>query len=204
MRNYILLGFILALVLSGCSSGLSPSLSHSFDVASQELDEMLSEPATIAATVALIEERASSFPTSSFQILGSPEAHNTGLRNINFSRFDVALDGEDLHISYLLLPSQEDPTERIGELTVHPATEDLVTAKLLLTRTVDPDHGGDELDITRDDQLAVRRLSGNLRIDFADTCDQERPYTITFTPSPGHRFNAPRQIREGYQITIGE
>lgn len=204
MLRSVIAGLILSFTAVGCSSGLPPSLSHSFDVASQELDQMLAEPAIIAATAALVEQRIGELPRSQFALLGSTEARTTGLQSIKFSRFDVAPDGDNLQISYTLLPTQTDPTERIGELTIHPQSDDQVTAKLLLTRKVDPDHGGAELDIAQDDQLAVRRLSGNLRINFADTPDQERPYIMTFTPSPGHEYDARREIREGYQVVVSE
>lgn len=203
------------LLLSGCSASLSPAQRAALDRAGQEMDRQLTPAGQLAATAALIHAETGSFPETRFELLGSPQAGETGARQLNLSALQVETTGDAFRLSYVLLPTRADPTDRMGSFTLRPGPDEPhFEATVELLRREDPDHGGRPLFLAREDQFGVTRLSGHFHIDLGTVRDQAavgeagdlpldaQPYRITFTPSPAFLDEVPRELAEGYTVTL--
>jgi hypothetical protein len=208
-RLLLLLGSLL--LLSACAPALAPVQRAALYGLADELDAQLTPAGQLAATAALIAAERGQFPTSPFELLGSPQALVTGARNLNLSELTLTPEGEGVRLTYILLPRRDDPTDRIGSMLVRDAG-DQYEAQVALTRRDDPDHTGRPLDIAERDMVMVRRLDGRLCIDLAEVRREGppaevpldgRPYTITFTPSPGSGAARYPEIARGYRVTVG-
>jgi hypothetical protein len=217
VRTTLLLLSTSLLALAGCAPGLAPVDRAALDGAALDLDRQLTPAGQIAATAAAIAEARGEFPADRFALLGAPQAAETGARSLNLSALDVRATAEDVRIEYVLLPTRDDPTDRMGTLVITRRDEPgLFEAAVSLTRRDDPDHTGRQLDLTRRDQIAVRRLDGRFAIDLEVVERQAEvgpagdlplaapTYTITFTPSPGYEAQVPPELARGYTVTIAE
>lgn len=203
------------LLAAGCAPGLATTERAALDRAAVELDRQLAPAGQLAATAAMIHQRAGTFPATRFDLLGSREAAASGAQQLNLSALDVRAEADGMRIEYILLPTREDPTDRKGSLLVRPTGDGQFVAEVALTRRDDPDHTGRPLDLAHEDPVAVRRLDGRFAIDLSTVMEQaetgtagdlpltQEPYTITFTPSPGFAAGAPAELRRGYTVTIG-
>lgn len=202
MQRFVIPGLILSFTALGCSPGFPPSLSHSFDVATQELNERVEEAAIVAATVLMIYERTGEFPSTQFELLGSPEARITGLINIKLSDLVIYEDlrphwGIPFVLEYTLLPSQNNLTDRRGVIIVNSLYSN--SAAIMLSTWVDADHGGQRLDVAEAGQIAVRSVSGRLLIEINDGELNHKPYSYRFTPV----FEEDRRIfAEEYRVWV--
>ena len=205
------------LAVAACAPGLAPAERAALDRAAQDLDVQLTPAGQLAATAALIAEQRGTFPTDRFDLLGSPQAAQTHARTLNLSMLEVEANAEQVRIEYILLPTRADPTNRMGTLVVSMREEPgLYETSVSLTRRDDPDHTGRRLDLTRQDQIVVRRLDGRFAIDVERVAAQAAvgpagdlplaapSYTITFTPSPGAEGMVPPELADGYTVTIAE
>jgi hypothetical protein len=215
LSAFTLLGGLL--LLTACAPRLSPAERAALDRAAVEMDRQLTPAGQIAATAALIYEDEGRFPATQFELLGSRQAADTGARFRNFSALQVDATPERLTLRYTLLPTREDPTDRMGTIHLRPAEGDgQYQAEVELLRRVDPDHGGAFVPLATDGRIEVRRLSGHFHVDIdtvrrqaaanqaGDLPLQDKPYRITFTPSPPTATGFPPELERGYPVVIGD
>lgn len=192
-----------ALLIAGCAPALAPEQRAALDRAAEALDARLGPAATLAATAAAIHDRDGRFPDTPFALLADPIALETGARALNLSALDLEPQDGTLRLDYILLPTREDPTDRLGSLTIRPGTERAYAADVLLRRTEDPDHGGRPLPVERAEPFQVRQLSGRMALDLAAAAP-ERPYPVTFTPAPSpFAPELPTALGDGYTVRVG-
>ncbi len=204
-----------AALFSGCASTLPPDTRTALDGAAQALDAQLSPAGQLAATAVLIRERTGAFPTTRFELLGSPVAVETGARRLSLSHLSVEPTGGGVEIGFTLLPTAADPSDRSGRLalTERLAGDDCYTAGVSLRRTADPDFGGRPLPLVQEEDVRVRRADGRFCVDVERAAAQAAEgeagdlpldgptYTITFTPASGA---APPELAAGYTVTVSD
>ncbi len=217
ISRFVAVGLATILIgMTGCGPGISEHVEGALDRAAVDLDQQLTPAGQLAATAALIAENTGQFPTTQFELLGSREAAATGALQLNLSALDVNAYPDRLELDYILLPTRQDPTDRMGRLVITPADgEGQYEARVALDRRADPDHEDRRIALTEEDQVAVRRLEGRFCIDLdvvegqvATGAAGDLPlagtsYTVTFTPSPGFTRAVPRDLRDGYTVRVG-
>lgn len=204
------------LVLAGCAPTLSPVDRQALDRAGHEVAERLTPAGQLAATAVLIREDTGAFPATRFALLGSPQADATGARRLPLAAIDVERDGDALVIRYIPLPTLEDPTDRLGTVTIRPRGEDgLYAAAVELVRRVDADHTGRPIPLAREGVFEVWRLASTFAIDAAVVRARaavgevgalplhDEPYRIVFRPMVPEPGVIPPERAEGYAVTIG-
>jgi len=201
-----------ALLVSGCA-GLGTAAQDDLGQAAVDLGDQLEAPGLLAATTLLYHETNDRYPTTPFELLGSTAARETGLQQLGLSALSLEPDADGLTMTYTLLPSSDDPSDRFGTITV--AETDTVgtyDVGLLLERTADPDFSTRSLPLAREGQYAVVRARGTLCAEVATVRERVeageavgtppleagRQYTITFTATEG----AASELRDGYTVTL--
>ena len=203
---------LLALLFAGCA-GLSESAERDLDRAAVALDDQLDAPGLIAATAVLQHAARGSYPTDTFDLLGSREARETDLQRLPLSALAVSPDADGVTIRYTLLPTAADPSDRFGTLTIAETdTAGTYTVDVLMERIADPDFGGRSLPLAEEGQVAVVRAKGTLcaevealrarsgRETGEPPLDERTTYTVTFTPTDG--APAPPALRDGVTVTL--
>lgn len=211
-RLPFLLVLFAALLASGCA-GLDTAANDDLDRAAVDLGDQLEAPGLLAATTLLYHETNDRYPATPFELLGSTAARETGLQRLGLSDLRLEPDADGLTLTYTLLPSSADPSDRFGTITV--AETDTVgtyDVGLLLERTADPDFSNRSLPLAREGQYAVVRARGSLCAEVATVRERMqagetvgtppleagRQYTITFTATEG----AASELRDGYTVTL--
>ncbi len=134
------------------------------DRAAEAVVDDLRPLSLVAATAALIHERTGTYPSTPFELLGSPEAFRTGLRGVQFAELTVEAPGT---VAYRLAhPAVETQTERsaTATLTAEPDSARHVAEFEILARR-DADEGGTRIPLTVAELLEVRVARGRLCID---------------------------------------
>lgn len=201
-----------ALLLTGCA-GLDSAAQRDLDRAAATLGDQLDAPGLLAATTLLYHEANGRYPATSFELLGSPAARETGLQQLGLSDLSLAPEDDGLALRYTLLPTPADPSERFGTVTVAETdTAGTYDVDLLLERIADPDLAARSLPLTQEGNYAVVRARGTLCAEVATVrervrageavgeppLEEGRSYTVTFTSASG----AASELREGYTVTL--
>jgi hypothetical protein len=201
-----------ALLISGCA-GLDAASTDDLDRAAVDLGAQLDAPGLLAATTLLYHETNGRYPATPFELLGSTAARETGLQDLGLSALDLSTASDGLTLTYTLLPSPADPSERFGTITISETDADgTYDVGLLLERIADPDLASRSLPLAREGQYAVVRARGTLCAEVATVRERlrsgeavgappleaGRSYTITFTSPTG----AAAELREGYTVTL--
>lgn len=212
MHRFFSLLLFVSLAVSGCAS-LDSASSDALDRAAVDLDTQLDAPGLLAATALLYHETNDRYPTTPFELLGSAEARESGLQDLELSALGLTTDPSGLTLTYTLLPTASDPSDRYGTITVaetdEPGRYDI---DLLLERIADPDLASRSLPLASEGHYAVVRARGTLCAEVATVrerlqsgeavgappLEEERSYRITFTSPTG----AAAELREGYTVTL--
>lgn len=202
-----------ALLFAGCA-GLDQAAQRDLDQAAGDLDAQLDAPGLLAATTLLYHEMNGAYPATPFDLLGSAAARETGLQQLGLGALTLEPMSDSLRLSYTLLPTSADPSERYGTVTVAETdTAGTYTVNLLLERIADPDLASRSLPLTRQGAYAVVRARGSLCAEVATVRERirageavgrppleaDRAYTVTFTSASGA---ASDMLREGYTVTV--
>lgn len=211
-HGFRLLLLLLVAALTGCA-GLSETAERGFDRAALTLDDQLGAPGLLAATALLYHATHGTYPTTPYELLGSAEARQTALPQLPLSTLTLTPETDGLTIRYTLLPTDADPSDRFGTVTVAETdTAGSYTVDLLMERTADPDLDGRMLPLTQEGSYAVVRAKGTLCADVETVrsrtggaageppLDERTAYTVTFTPADD--TPAPEALRQGYTVTV--
>lgn len=206
-----LLLLVAALLFAGCA-GLDSTARGDLDQAAVDLGDQLDAPGLLAATALLFHEANGRYPTTPFELLGSPVARETGLQRLGLSALVLEPTTEGLALRYTLLPSSADPSERFGTVTISEAdAEGSYDVGLVLERIADPDLADRSLPLAQEGPYSVVRARGTLCADVATVRERVRAgeaagtppletgrsYTVTFTSASGTA-----ELREGYTVTL--
>src|SRR5690554_5207244 len=91
-----------ALLFTGCA-GLDQTAQRDLELAAVDLGDQLEAPGLLAAATLLYHEVNGRYPATPFELLGSPAAHETGLRQLGLSALRLAPEDDGLAIRYTLL-----------------------------------------------------------------------------------------------------
>ena len=123
--------------------------------------------ARVGATVALLHERTGAFPATTFELMGSPEAGETGLRGLPLSRIAVEPAAGGVRVVYNPLPQPYVSDDLFADVTVTRDADGTFTARHALQRRTDPDRGGQALPYDRAGRYRVDRAGGTVCVDPA-------------------------------------
>lgn len=127
----------------------------------------LATVARVGATVALLHDRTGSFPATTFDLMGSPEAGQTGLRSLSLSRILVEPAGDGVRVVYNPLPRPYVSDDLFADVTVTRDADGTFTARHELQRRTDADRGARDLPYDRAGRYRVDRAGGTVCVDPA-------------------------------------
>ncbi len=205
---------LVALLLATGCAGLSETAAPALDAAALDLDAQLDAPGLLAATAVLYHAQREAYPATPFELLGSAQARETGLQRLGLSALALAPEGGGLRLSYTLLPTPADPSERFGSVTVAETdTAGTYTVGLVLERMADPDLSDRSLPLAQQGPYHVVRAKGTLCAEVealrervaagtpagAPPLSAGEAYTVTFTAADGVAAGA---LGEGLTVTL--
>ena len=123
--------------------------------------------ARVGATVALLHERTGAFPATAFDLLGSGEAGQTGLRATSLSRLTVEPADGGVRVRYNPLPKPYVSNDLLADVVVTREDDGTYTARHELRRRTDPDLGGREIPYDRAGTYRVDEAGGTVCVDPA-------------------------------------
>ena len=123
--------------------------------------------ARVGATVALLHERTGAYPATPFDLLGSVEAGETGLRATSLSTLTVEPADGGVRVRYNPLPSPYVSDDLFADVVVTRGADGSYTARHQLERRTDPDRGARTLPYDRAGRYRVDRAGGTVCVDPA-------------------------------------
>lgn len=121
--------------------------------------------ARVTATVGLIHDATGAFPATPFELLGSPWAEQTGLRDVPLSTVSVQRTADGVRVAYNPLPRPYVSDDLLAEVSVSRDADGDYTAAHELRRRADPDLGGRALPYDRAGNVRVDEAGGRLCVD---------------------------------------
>lgn len=203
---------VLVVALAGCA-GLDEAQRNDLDRAATALDAQLDAPGLLAATAILHHAQHERYPSDAAALLGSAAARETGLQQLGLSALTLSPDSDGLTMRYTLLPTQGDPSDRLGSISVAASdTSATYNVRIRMERIVDPDLATRPLPLAQEGQYAVVRANVTLCADVETLraragqnagdppLDGSTSYTVTFTPADD--TPAPAALQQGVTVTL--
>src|SRR5687768_791027 len=161
MHAHRTIAAVFALAATGLVAG-TPATAQpdaAADAAAEALVDDLRPLSLVAATAALYQERTGAYPATPFELLGSPEAERTGLRDVQFA--ELTIHGE---LAYRLanptLGARAERSARISFEYEPDSAQHVATFEIVAHR--DRDFGGRRIPLAVSDPLEVRVARGRL------------------------------------------
>lgn len=161
MTRTLLLAALLATGPALAQTG-DPALAPTADGLRSDLGPVMH----LAATAALAHDQTGAFPASAFDLLGRSWSTDTGVRAVALSSLDVTASGDEVTVSYVLLPT--DPYVReddVVALTLRAEADGTYRGEYQITRRADPDDGGSTLAYDLAGRYRVERAVGTFCIE---------------------------------------
>ncbi|MGB3541979.1 hypothetical protein [Rubrivirga sp.] len=139
----------------------------------------------VLATVALIHGESGDYPRTTFGLLGSRHAVQTGLRSWHLSEMSVTPTSSGVTVRYVPLPTEPYVRrDRIVEMVIE-LEDGLYSTDYEITRREDPDDGGDRIVYDQTGRYLVTRGYGTacadlevVRAQLADGSFRAEPGTL--------------------------
>ncbi|HEX8297540.1 MAG TPA: hypothetical protein VF594_00150 [Rubricoccaceae bacterium] len=154
-----------------------PTLAESAAAFTDDLTDL----ARLATAAALVRERTGAYPSTPFDLLGSPEAAATGASAFPLSALDMTVTGDSLALRYVPLPVAPYVREDlVVTATVRREADGRTQVRHEMRRFAAAEDGGDRLLYDRAGDYRIERGYGSL---FVDTAAAQRAVAAgTFVP----------------------
>ena len=164
MTRLVLLAALVAAPAALAQADGDPALGQTADLLRADLDHLT----RMTAAAALVHDATGAFPATSFDLLGSRAADQTGARGLALSALDLEQLGDNLRLVYVPLPQDPYvPEDHVVTLTVAPDGAGRYRGDYEVVRRGDPDRGGAALPYDVAGRYRVGRASGTVCVETA-------------------------------------